>query len=271
MKNIHILPTEKPTGIFESKNGLHFSIIEKIRYGEFKGFHIYITSDEEIKEGDFYLYCNQVTKGFRKNTIAEYPYPNYQKIILTTDQDLVKDGVKELSERWIEYIVDNPSCEFIEVKSRVFIPDGTIYDIIIPREETQCTCKLGEPYNNTCCKVHGSIPKQHVEFVNDNIEEFDKAIESFKETKHLLSTETNRKRLLEEISPEKETLERIKNALSMNNEHFAIRFLEQYADYKSQNLYSEEEVRLMLSESFKASQEGYDITSDDIIVQFKKK
>jgi hypothetical protein len=38
-----------------------------------------------------------------------------------------------------------------------------------------------------------------------------------------------------------------------------------------ERMYSEEEVRLMLSESFKASQEGYDITSDSIIEQFKKK
>jgi hypothetical protein len=36
-------------------------------------------------------------------------------------------------------------------------------------------------------------------------------------------------------------------------------------------MYSEEEVRIMLSESFKASQEGYNITADEIIEQFKKK
>jgi len=39
---------------------------------------------------------------------------------------------------------------------------------------------------------------------------------------------------------------------------------------QTERMYSEEEVRLMLSESFKASQEGYDITTDDIIKQFKK-
>ena len=43
------------------------------------------------------------------------------------------------------------------------------------------------------------------------------------------------------------------------------------AKWQSERMYSEEEVRLMLSESFKASQEGYDITSDSIIEQFKKK
>jgi hypothetical protein len=38
----------------------------------------------------------------------------------------------------------------------------------------------------------------------------------------------------------------------------------------NKRMYSEEEVRLMLAESFKASQEGYNITSDEIIEQFKK-
>jgi hypothetical protein len=40
---------------------------------------------------------------------------------------------------------------------------------------------------------------------------------------------------------------------------------------KRTDLYSEEEVRLMLSESFKSSQEGYNITADEIIKQHKKK
>lgn len=43
------------------------------------------------------------------------------------------------------------------------------------------------------------------------------------------------------------------------------------AKYQAERMYSEEEVRIMLSESFKASQEGYNITSDEIIEQFKNK
>ena len=40
---------------------------------------------------------------------------------------------------------------------------------------------------------------------------------------------------------------------------------------KQERMYSEEEVRMMLSESFNASIEGYDITADEIIEQFKNK
>jgi hypothetical protein len=43
------------------------------------------------------------------------------------------------------------------------------------------------------------------------------------------------------------------------------------AKWQQERMYSEEEVRLMLSESFKASQEDYNITADEIIEQFKKK
>ena len=43
------------------------------------------------------------------------------------------------------------------------------------------------------------------------------------------------------------------------------------AEWQQGRMYSEEEVRLMLSESFKASQEGYDITSNEIFELFGKK
>ena len=43
------------------------------------------------------------------------------------------------------------------------------------------------------------------------------------------------------------------------------------AKWQQERMYSEEEVKLMLSESFKASQEGYDISADNIIEQFKNK
>jgi hypothetical protein len=111
MKNIHLIPTDKPTGIFESKNGLHFSIIEKIRYGEFKGFHIYITNDEEIKEGDWYLIEFNGLKITQCTSVEELisieGRDDCKKIILTTDQDLIADGVKQISEDVLLQIVEH--------------------------------------------------------------------------------------------------------------------------------------------------------------------
>jgi hypothetical protein len=162
-KNIHVLPTNKPTGIFELKNGLHFSIIKKIRYGEFKGFHIYITSDEEIKEGDWFLfkivgapfdyrihYCKDITdEGY---VVSERELNcdllDCKKIILTTDQDLIADGVQSIDDEFLEWFVKNPSCERIVFEkiqyNPVFDEDDLSYDgmtayynykIIIPQEE----------------------------------------------------------------------------------------------------------------------------------------
>ena len=137
MKNIHIIPTDKPTGIFESKNGLHFSIIEKIRYGEFKGFHIYITSDEEIKEGDWFVQVNtkKIIKHHPKNGLLLQPQSFDKKVILTTDQDLIKDGVQEIDEEYLEWFVKNPSCEKVKLENHVLELGYNHYKIIIPQEE----------------------------------------------------------------------------------------------------------------------------------------
>jgi hypothetical protein len=37
----------------------------------------------------------------------------YKKIILTTDQDLIKDGVQAIDDEFLEWFVSNPSCEYI--------------------------------------------------------------------------------------------------------------------------------------------------------------
>jgi len=52
MKNIHILPTEKSSRLFKFANQLHLDTIPKDYY---KKYQIYITSDEEIREGDWGL------------------------------------------------------------------------------------------------------------------------------------------------------------------------------------------------------------------------
>jgi flavorubredoxin len=39
----------------------------------------------------------------------------YCKIILTTDGDLIKDGVQSIDDEFLEWFVENPSCEEVEV------------------------------------------------------------------------------------------------------------------------------------------------------------
>jgi len=162
MKNIHVLPTEKPSNLFKDiKNKLMFKKdwIE-IPIGRVNQ-NIYINSDKEIKGGDYYYdyFIKQI--GIANNK----PIGNdCKKIILTTDQDLIKDGVQAINDELLEWFVKNPSCEFVEVREEeVFVGfiDGNgkkpIYDdeykIIIPKEEP--IRKIDTCYN--FCKEIGCV------------------------------------------------------------------------------------------------------------------
>ena len=80
-----------------------------------------------------------------------------KKIILTTDQDLIKDGVQAIEDEFLEWFVKNPSCEKIEVEKAPY--DGTKsiskywggeYKITIPSEETLEQFMASLPYYGHC-------------------------------------------------------------------------------------------------------------------------
>jgi hypothetical protein len=139
MKNIHVLSTDKPSRLcINGKNQMH----------------IYITSDEEIKEGDWVYSENRnkvckvtgVSKWSHKDDYSidldnesYYIHNSYvKKIILTTDQDLIADGIQAIDDSFLEWFGKNPSCEHVSVQKRY--SDFTVepfvgYKIIIPQEE----------------------------------------------------------------------------------------------------------------------------------------
>ena len=78
--------------------------------------HIYITSDEKPRQREWSLYLGD----------------EFKKIILTTDQDLIKDGVQAIDDEFLEWFVKNPSCEKVEVRYTV---DFNSKAVIIPKEE----------------------------------------------------------------------------------------------------------------------------------------
>jgi hypothetical protein len=55
---------------------------------------------------------------------------NTDKIILTTDRDLIADDVQAIDDEFLEWFVKNPSCE--EVK---YVGDDCYREIIIPQKE----------------------------------------------------------------------------------------------------------------------------------------
>jgi hypothetical protein len=118
MKNIHIIPTDKPSRLcINGKNQMH----------------IYITNSEEIKEGDWYfdVTLEQIIKA-NVNSDHNVYIGSCKKIILTTDQDLIKDGVQAIDDEFLEWFVINPSCESVEVriKNKTFDKDGFISSVI---------------------------------------------------------------------------------------------------------------------------------------------
>jgi hypothetical protein len=123
MKNIHILPTDKSSRltIMEGKPLLSNFVSWESKsidweYGDGINQNIYITSDEEIKDGDWHLYENEAKKT-TKETLAYIESSGdeeFKKIILTTDQDLIKDGVQAIDDDFLEWFVKNPSCEKVE-------------------------------------------------------------------------------------------------------------------------------------------------------------
>ncbi len=140
MKNLWVIPTDNPSRLWKNyllqdklelcKEVLPFSTAQ----------HIYIISDEETKDGEWVmsLYTDTPQK-ISKSDFLDEEY--YKKIIITTDQDLIKDGVQAIDDEFLEWFVKNPSCEEIEVKPyhilyHLMSKTPLIgYRIIIPKEE----------------------------------------------------------------------------------------------------------------------------------------
>ena len=179
MKNIHILPTDKPSRLFVDIDDNKLKITQPLSGEYMMNQNIYITSDEEIKDVRPHKGKWQLEKGEILNK-----FPNYltdlsecKLVIMTTDPDLIADGVQAIDDDFLEWFVKNPSCESVKVErldtfkktNEVYVDEiagGNYYEIIkqyeiiIPEEEPKCSCKVGEPYNNACCKVHGGVPQE---------------------------------------------------------------------------------------------------------------
>jgi hypothetical protein len=81
--------------------------------------HIYITSDEEIKGGDYVTngkYIGQAINEWWTKFYIGNPKLNYWKIILSTDIDLIKDGIQPINDEFLEWFIKNPSCDKIKIE-----------------------------------------------------------------------------------------------------------------------------------------------------------
>ena len=176
MKNIHVLPTDKPSRLYLSDYGKEINLGGYPLTNYTTGQHIYITSNEEIKEGDWFLFPlfkegYKIKKYNSEKHFAQEPCISLanlkaKKIILTTDQDLIKNRTQAIDDEFLEWFVKNPSCESVRVELHIGSTWETrhLYKIIIPKEEPKqerkdCHCK--EPdfdvYKAICKSCGNSI------------------------------------------------------------------------------------------------------------------
>ena len=139
MKNLHVLPTDKPSRLRIGDNrNFVFGLVQSAivsKNDSFTNQHIYITSDEEIKEGVNQWYLDKFLNKPRNSSGSQYG-EKQDVIILTTDQSL--DGVQAIDDEFLEWFVKNQSCEKAEVEGNIYKgQDETEYKIIIPKEERE--------------------------------------------------------------------------------------------------------------------------------------
>jgi hypothetical protein len=181
MKNIHVLPTDKPSRLVGNDvNQLCYqsnkSYKNDRKWMHRKKFNIYITSDEEIKEGDWYLVelfkitgesdgfhiekCTKLDDVWCNNfdVISTRHKDNCKKIILTTDQNLIKDGVQAIDDEFLEWFIKNPKCEEVKVEVDLSKHNGQFqtkygWKIIIPQEKAKQETLENELWGNVFAKI----------------------------------------------------------------------------------------------------------------------
>ncbi len=200
MKNIYVLPTDKPSRLF--------NCFGKLEIGEFcatredlqvTNQHIYITSTEEITDCNCYVINVigdedtkryvfkpiEVTEDYvRKQPLITFPSGGWcEKITLTTDPDLINDGVQEISDEFLKWFVENPSCDFIEIESQCLI-------------EEKCTC---DGINSICKKPYYTLNYGIVIPSKDDLKIGDNTI-SIKDDKSNFSREEVKQKMRDSIS-----------------------------------------------------------------------
>jgi hypothetical protein len=171
MKNIHLIPTDKPSKLFKVSGELkltrNFDFYNGSEYQ-----NIYITSDEEIKDVRPHNGKWQLEKGQILNKFPDYltDLSECKLVILTTDQDLIADGVQSIDDTILEWFVENPSCESVEISYGVLKPFQSTdkgYMIHLPDNEV-----LGEPKQETLEEIEKNIDREEwINFFKNNSKE----------------------------------------------------------------------------------------------------
>ena len=249
-KNIWLLPTDKPSRllIYNSKLTIaNFPVITPTPTQQ----NIYITDDSKIKEGNWCIDEKEniikADKDFVFNCSHEFD-EFWKKIILSTDQDLIKDGVQAIDDEFLEWFVKNPICEEVEVDNYVHSTETghiILYNIVIPEEELSTKLHIGEV-------VDESYPKEFEQGIDIN---------AFKQKANEIIESVGKQETLEEAALKEAQLSYFGDEVDAY-----VRGSVFGAKWQAETMYSEEEVDTMLTEILK---ERYQSVSGIAIVDVK--
>ena len=194
MKNIHVLTTDKPSRLHLIEDTLTITSEYENSVCDAE-VNIYITSDEEIKEGDWYLnteekngnmnpFYGKLYKGNKSiNKVSSDYIHNLKKIILTTDEKLITEGVQPIDEEFLEWFVNNSSCEVVEVKPLLSNNGRALfgYKIIIPKEEPKQFSMEADLYENHCIVLPELSKPETLEETVNNFKKTDVYINEIKQ------------------------------------------------------------------------------------------
>ena len=151
MKNLYLIPTDKPSRLFIDVDDNKLKICVPFGGEHMMNQHIYITSDEEIKANVYALIngvlCKTeikegkiVSRQLSGGATMDICKTEYLEIILTTDPDLIKDGVQAIQYDFLEWFVKNTKCDKVEIKMENYYASGALQHnlwrpkIIIPQD-----------------------------------------------------------------------------------------------------------------------------------------
>lgn len=118
MQNIHLIPTDKPSRLQKTKYDNLFIGLESKLYSDCISHHIYITADEVINDvrphkGKWHLEKEEILNKF----------PTYltdltecKLVIMTTDPELIKEGIQPIENEFLEWFVNHSNIKQIEIK-----------------------------------------------------------------------------------------------------------------------------------------------------------
>jgi hypothetical protein len=271
MKNIHLIPTDKPSRLYFEDVKFKLTEYDYPNVDYAQNQHIYITNDEEIKEEDWVFGMDGIFQYKGKVNLPDVELP--KKIILTTDAQLIADGVQQISDEFLEWFIKNPTCEFVEWSSEKI--EGSFdgenwkykYGTVIPQEKSityeefriKASTDLLDKFDKDCLKYSEDGDSDNHFYADCKYWEGKLKEESKQET----------------LEGAAEDFANSKKWMNGGASEWVQHIFKEGAKWQQQNSYSEKEVNEIIAETWNSCEDNEGETFTEvrkrILEQFKKK